>query len=233
MGAHGSWCQVEKSGEVTQPERPKFQFYGRRKGKPLRRLHSELMESLLPQVLLDLENPLQGVGPRRILEIGFGGGEHLAHQASLHPELSYIGAEPFQNGVAKLLAEIATRNLQNLRVHYGDARALLEKLPAESFERIYLLYPDPWPKLKQKKRRFVNADNLSQFHRVLKPHGQFWFASDIDDYVNWTREHVANSTLFSEEGDSTTPFENWVQTRYEAKARREGRGSAYLRFLKT
>ena len=218
---------------MTQGERPKFQFYGRRKGKPLRRLHSELMESLLPQVLLDLEDPLQGTGPRRILEIGFGGGEHLAHQASLHPELSYIGAEPFQNGVAKLLAEIATRNLQNLRVHYGDARALLEKLPAESFERIYLLYPDPWPKLKQKKRRFVNAGNLAQFHRVLKPHGQFWFASDIDDYVNWTREHVANSTLFSEEGDSTTPFENWVQTRYEAKARREGRGSAYLRFLKT
>ncbi len=213
-------------------ERPKFQFYGRRKGKPLRRLHSELMETLLPQVAVNIESPLSGTGEHRILEIGFGGGEHLAHQAALHPDLSYIGAEPFLNGVAKLLAEIAAHNLQNLRVHYGDARVLLEMLPSESFERIYLLYPDPWPKAAQKKRRFVNASNLAQFHRVLKPQGEFWFASDIDDYVAWTREHVAESKLFHEEGDPDEPFENWVQTRYEAKARREGRGSSYLRFRK-
>ena len=212
---------------------PKFQFYGRRKGKPLRRIHSELMQSLLPQVAVDLTQPLLGMSERRILEIGFGGGEHLAHQAALNPTISYIGAEPFLNGVAKLMAEIDERKLTNLWVHYGDARPLLEALPPESLERIYLLYPDPWPKLKQKKRRFVNATNLAHFARVLKPSGQFWFASDIEDYVGWTRTHVAESKLFIEQPDDSTPFENWVQTRYEAKAKREGRSSHYLRFKTT
>ena len=212
--------------------RPQHQFYGRRKGKPLRRIHSELMETLLPQVAVNMAQPLAQLPAPLILEIGFGGGEHLAHQAALNPKINYIGAEPFLNGVAKLLSEIEARKLINLRIHYGDARPLLEALPAESFERIYLLYPDPWPKLKQKKRRFVNAANLAHFARVLKPQGQFWFASDIDDYVEWTRQHVVASRLFDEQPDHTTPFENWLQTRYEAKARREGRGSAYLRFIK-
>ena len=221
----------KRAPHMTSP-RPQHQFYGRRKGKPLRRIHSELMETFLPQVAVDMAQPLAATTDPRILEIGFGGGEHLAHQAALNPTINYIGAEPFLNGVAKLLAEIETRKLANLRVHYGDARPLLETLPAESFERVYLLYPDPWPKLKQKKRRFVNPTNLAHFARVLKPGGQFWFASDIDDYVNWTREHVATSNLFDEQPDHATPFENWVQTRYEAKARREGRGSHYLRFIK-
>jgi tRNA (guanine-N7-)-methyltransferase len=194
-------------------------------------LHSELMQNLLPQVSVDIADPLKGMGQRRMLEIGFGGGEHLAHQAALHPELSYIGAEPFQNGVAKLMAEIAARELKNLHVHYGDARPLLEILPAESFERIYLLYPDPWPKERQKKRRFVNPANLAHFARVLKPGGEFLFASDIEDYVEWTREHVAASKLFVEMGDGRQPYDNWVQTRYEAKARREGRTSHYLTFV--
>ena len=190
------------------------------------------MEILLPQVAVNMAQPLAQLPAPLILEIGFGGGEHLAHQAALNPKINYIGAEPFLNGVAKLLSEIEARKLINLRIHYGDARPLLEALPAESFERIYLLYPDPWPKLKQKKRRFVNAANLAHFARVLKPQGQFWFASDIDDYVEWTRQHVVASRLFDEQPDHTTPFENWLQTRYEAKARREGRGSAYLRFIK-
>ncbi len=215
-----------------QATRPIHQFYGRRKGKPLRRLHAELVENFLPQVSVDMAAPLAGMGAHRILEIGFGGGEHLAHQAALYPAISYIGAEPFLNGVAKILAEIAARDLKNLQIHYGDARPLLEILPAESFDRIYLLYPDPWPKTQQKKRRFVNATNLAHFARILKPKGQFWFASDIEDYVMWTREHVTESKLFMREPDDTTPFENWLQTRYEAKARREGRGSHYLRFIK-
>jgi tRNA (guanine-N7-)-methyltransferase len=210
----------------------KFQLYGRRKGKPLRRLHAELIENLLPRVAVDMADPLSATPAPRMLEIGFGGGEHLVHQASLNPAINYIGAEPFLNGVAKLLAEIEARKLGNLRIHYGDARPWLETLPAECFERIYLLYPDPWPKEKQKKRRFVNPANLAQIHRTLKPQGEFWFASDIDDYVVWTRQHVAASQFFSEEGNPAQPFENWVQTRYEAKARRESRGSTYLRFKK-
>lgn len=216
-----------------QPEEkslPKFQFYGRRKGKPLRRNHSELMDQLLPKLAVDVAKPVAGASPRVWLEIGFGGGEHLAHQAALNPDVTVIGAEAFLNGVAKLLADVEGRAVSNVRVHYGDARALLEALPDNSIERLYLLYPDPWPKERQKKRRFVNSENLAHIARVLKPKGQFWFASDIDDYVQWTREHVTVSKLFVEEGDASEPFENWMQTRYEAKAKREGRESSYLRY---
>ena len=214
------------------PTPPKFQFYGRRKGKPLRRHHVDLMENLLPQFSVDIEAPLANTNDRRWLEIGFGGGEHLAHQAALNPDVTIIGAEPYLNGVAKLLSEIEARALTNVRIHYGDARVLLEALPPECFERVYLLYPDPWPKARQNKRRFVNPENLAHIHRVLKPEGQFWFASDIDDYVLWTREHISASKLFDEHGNDQEPFENWTRTRYEAKAVREGRGQNYLRYQK-
>lgn len=211
---------------------PRFQFYGRRKGKPLRRRHSDLMESLLPQVALDIADPLANSAAPRWLEIGFGGGEHLAHQAQLHPGVALTGAEAFLNGVAKLLAEIEERGLRNVRVHYGDARALLEALPDQSMERIYLLYPDPWPKERQKKRRFVSPAALGHFHRVLTDDGLFLFASDIPDYVNWTRDHVAAHGGFAEVGDPSQPFADWTRTRYETKAIREGRTPAYLTFRK-
>ncbi|MGH6854963.1 MAG: tRNA (guanosine(46)-N7)-methyltransferase TrmB [Aestuariivirga sp.] len=203
----------------------RHQFYGRRKGHALRANHLRLIEELLPKLRFNaaaLKAPAW-------LEIGFGGGEHLAHQAELHPSIHFIGAEPFVNGVAKLLALIEAKNLGNISVHDGDARDLLEALPDHSLERIYLLYPDPWPKARHNKRRFVNAETLAHFHRLLKPHGLFLFASDIADYVDWTREHVSDHGGFAEEGDQAAPFENWVETRYEAKARREGRSSRYLR----
>ena len=213
-------------------ERPTHQFYGRRKGKPLRRHHVGLMDELLPSIRVDLAEPLAGTAGRRWLEIGFGGGEHMAHQGALNPDVSLIGAEAFLNGVAKALAHVEESKVQNVRIHYGDARALLEVLPDGCFERIYLLYPDPWPKARQNRRRFVNAGNLSHFHRLLSDNGLFLFASDIPDYVAWTREHVATHGGFAEEGQQTEPFENWTQTRYEAKAIREGRTSAYLTFRK-
>lgn len=190
------------------------------------------MERLLPPLAVDLAAPLEQTGERRWLEIGFGGGEHVAHQADLHPDVSFIGAEAFQNGVAKLLAHIEEKAIGNLRVFYGDARELLEVLPDASFERLYLLYPDPWPKERQKKRRFISQANLAHFHRVLKSGGLFLFASDIPDYVEWTRAHVSDQGKFSEEGDPAQPYETWTRTRYEAKAIREGRTPAYLTFVK-
>jgi tRNA (guanine-N7-)-methyltransferase len=216
---------------VTSPI-PTYQIYGRRKGKPLRRYHLSLMENLLPKVAVDLAQPIAGASERRWLEIGFGGGEHLAHQAALNPDVMLIGAEPYLNGVAKLLAEIEERKLTNARVHYGDARPLLDALPDQSFERVFLLYPDPWPKERQKKRRFVSAANLAHFHRILQSEGTFLFASDIPDYVEWTREHVSRFGLFHEEGDAGVAFPDWITTRYEAKAIREGRTPAYLTFRK-
>ena len=181
---------------------------------------------------LDIAQPLIGTGERRWLEIGFGGGEHLAHQAALNPDVSFLGAEAYLNGVAKLLTHLDATKVQNVRIFYGDARALLEALPDQSMERLYLLYPDPWPKERQKKRRFVNADTLAQFHRILQRGGQFLFASDIPDYVEWTKGHVGQFGKFALAGDPTQPFENWIRTRYESKAVREGRLSAYLSFTK-
>jgi tRNA (guanine-N7-)-methyltransferase len=211
-------------------DRQRYQFYGRRKGHALRRHHSELVETLLPRLRIDLAAPLARLTPPVRLEIGFGGGEHLAHQAELNLDVSFIGAEPFVNGVAKLLALIEEKKLANIRIHDGDVRYLLEALPAGSLERVYLLYPDPWPKARHAKRRFVNAENLGHLHRLLKPGGLFLSASDIADYVEWTREQVVAHGGFAEEGDRSLPLENWVETRYEAKARREGREPAYLTF---
>jgi tRNA (guanine-N7-)-methyltransferase len=211
---------------------PKHQFYGRRKGKPLRRHHIGLMDNLLPPIAVDLAQPLAKMGARRWLEIGFGGGEHMAHQAEMNPNVSVMGAEAFLNGVAKALVHVEEKAVANVRIYYGDARVLLEALPEKSFERIYLPYPDPWPKERQKKRRFVNPENLAHIYRVLQPQGLFLFASDIPDYVNWTRDHIAEHKGFFEEGDPSQPYENWTQTRYEAKALREGRIPAYLTFRK-
>jgi tRNA (guanine-N7-)-methyltransferase len=211
---------------------PRHQFYGRRKGKPLRRHHTDLMDNLLPPIAVDLIEPLAKTGERRWLEIGFGGGEHMVHQAAANPAVSVLGAEAFLNGVAKALAHVEEAGVTNVRIHYGDARALLEALPDHCLERIYLLYPDPWPKERQKKRRFVNAANIQHFQRLLKPDGSFLFASDIEDYVTWTVQHVATHGRFVLKSQSAVPFENWQQTRYEAKAIREGRKSHYLTFNK-
>jgi tRNA (guanine-N7-)-methyltransferase len=210
---------------------PRHQFYGRRKGKPLRRHHTDLMQQVLPPIAVDLGDPLAGTGEQRWLEIGFGGGEHMVHQAALNPAVSVIGAEAFLNGVAKALAHVEETAVTNVRIHYGDARVLLEAMPDHSLDRIYLLYPDPWPKERQKKRRFVNPVNLSHFRRLLKSEGMFLFASDIEDYVSWTLDHVESHGEFRLLSHSAVPFENWVQTRYEAKAVREGRASNYLIFI--
>jgi tRNA (guanine-N7-)-methyltransferase len=214
-------------------ERPRHQFYGRRKGHPLRRHHLDLVETLLPRLRLDVRNPIPAAETNRprILEIGFGGGEHLAHQAELHPDVDFIGAEPFLNGVAKLLALIEFRKLANIRIHDGDARDLLEALPDAVLDRVYLLYPDPWPKARHQKRRFVSDETLSHLHRILRPAGRFIVASDIEDYVAWTEDHVARHGGFRfSDRDRHTPPDDWIETRYGAKARREGRTPAYLAF---
>ena len=221
----------DRTSRLSVNVEPKpYQFYGRRMGHALRRHHLQLIDELLAQLRVDLADPLRATTAPRWLEVGFGGGEHLAHQAELHLDVSLIGAEPFVNGIAKLLALIEAKQLTNVRIHDGDARDLLAALPAGSFQRIYLLYPDPWPKARHHKRRFVSPETLAAFHRSLEPGGQFLFASDIADYVEWTRDHVAAHGGFQTMSDGPEPFENWIETRYEKKARREGRTSAYLRY---
>ncbi|HMQ58990.1 MAG TPA: tRNA (guanine(46)-N(7))-methyltransferase TrmB [Rhizobiaceae bacterium] len=219
-------------------------FFGRRHGKTLREGQAERFETLLPRLSIDLSapppHPLESLFAAPIeavrLEIGFGGGEHLLSEARRLPRIGFIGVEPFVNSMAKLLGALDAEPLPNIRLHDDDAIAVLDWLPEASLSGIDLLYPDPWPKKKHWKRRFVNAGNLDRFARVLKPGGLFRFASDIDGYVNWTLVRCAAHPAFEwtakTADDWRKPFEAWPGTRYEAKAVREGRTPAYLTFRK-
>jgi tRNA (guanine-N7-)-methyltransferase len=219
-------------------------FFGRRKGKQLRPGQARVIEELLPQLrvprapdgLSDLGR-LFPVRPRSItLEIGFGGGEHLAFRARSNPETGFIGCEPFVNGMAKLLSVVAEEALGNVRVWDEDATELLAALPEAAIDCAYLLYPDPWPKRRQRKRRFLSDDNLAALARILRPRGELRFATDIDDYAGWGLARVFRSADFEWQAqradDWRQPWAGWPSTRYEAKARREGRGTAYLTFTR-
>lgn len=168
------------------------------------------------------------------LEIGFGGGEHLAAQAAAHPHVGFIGCEPFLNGMAKALALIETHGLRNIRLHFGDATELVDWLPAGSVAQIDLLYPDPWPKRRHWKRRFVQDSSTAALGRILRANGIFRFATDIPDYAAWTLEHALRSPDFvwmAERADDwRAPWDGWVETRYEAKAKRAGRTPSYFVF---
>jgi tRNA (guanine-N7-)-methyltransferase len=226
----------EKPGRSTEA------FFGRRRGKAIRPQQAAALEAGFKTYLLDLAAPppadLSGLFGTKIssvrLEIGFGGGEHLLHTAGADPHTGFIGVEPFVNGMAKMMTAVARTPLANLRVYDDDATQLLDWLPPVSLDGIDLLYPDPWPKKKHWKRRFVSPVNLDRFCRVLKPGGTFRFASDIDSYINWTllhcRAHGAFDWQAGDARDWHSPYAGWPGTRYEAKALREGRRPAYLTF---
>lgn len=218
-------------------------LHGRRKGKKLRVTQAGLMTALLPQLAVsvssDIGDPasLFPAKPHEIwLEIGFGGGEHLLHQAMCHPAIGFLGCEPFVNGAAKLLVTVSEADLANIRLHIGDAGELVDRLPRACISMIYLLYPDPWPKRRQRKRRFVSDGMLQRLARILKPGGQFRFATDIDDYAGWTLDRVLQCPEFAwnpaTSADWLTPWPDWPGTRYEAKAVEAGRPRCYLTFVR-
>jgi len=217
-------------------------LWGRRKGKPLSPRRAALLERRLPGLSIDIDGPvparLVDLFPASVstvcMEIGFGGGEHLVHEARSHPAIGYIGVEPFLNGLAKAVAAIVDLGLDNVRLFGGDAAALLDWLPPGSLERVDLLYPDPWPKTRHWKRRFVNRQNLLRLARVLVSGSSFRFVSDIDSYVAWTLCHCLAQPEFewtAERADDwRKPFPDWPGTRYEAKALAAGRRPTYLEF---
>ena len=221
-------------------------FYGRLRGKTLRPNQARLVRDLLPRLALpgvvrpgaegrapvDLA-ALFGEGRPVWIEIGFGGGEHLAALAAAHPEVGVLGAEPFVNGVAMALARIEAAGLGNVRIHAGDARDLLELLPEAALARVSLLYPDPWPKTRHRARRFMNAENLAALARTTPPGAELRLATDIADYARHALSEAAAAPGFAVVGgpdDWATPWPGWRTTRYEAKALREGRRPQYLIF---
>lgn len=234
--------KLHKYENAGQARRLDGNVFGRRKSKPLRKTQAEIHGRLLPKLVIDINQPkpesLHALFPdpveKFVLEIGFGGGEYLAHRATGNPKTGFIGCEPFINGMAKLLTKIDVNAISNIRVFDEDAALLLDWLPDQSLSQVDLLYPDPWPKKRHLKRRFVNLENLGQIHRVLRQGGEFRFASDIDDYVNWTLDLVAGHDGFEPEYSQPSgrqiAWEGWVSTRYEQKAIREGREPSYLIF---
>lgn len=215
--------------------------FGRRKGHALRKRQAMLLETLLPRLRLDLAAPaadpatLFAVPVGEVwLEIGFGGGEHLAFQAAQNPDIGFIGCEPFVNGVAKLLAAVERGGLANIRIHDGDAVAVLDWLPDAALARVFLLHPDPWPKKRHWKRRFVAAGNLDRLARVMAPGAELRIASDWPDYVDWMLRRLTAHPAFAWTARCAADWRgrpaDWPETRYAAKAAREGRVSAYLRF---
>jgi tRNA (guanine-N7-)-methyltransferase len=236
-----SMIEHRTTGEGRGGERERA-FFGRRKGHRLRPHQNALLDTLLPRLAIDIAAPAPGdlaalFVPRFDavrLEVGFGGGEHLFAQASADPRTGFIGCEPFVNGMAKILALIEAAGIENIRLFAGDAVDLLRWLPAGSLVRIDLLYADPWPKRRHWKRRFVQDDTVAMIARVLRPGGLFRFATDIPDYAAWTLERLLRAPDFSwaaeRADDWRLPWPDFGGTRYEAKAKREGRTPCYLEF---
>ncbi|HTM76003.1 MAG TPA: tRNA (guanine(46)-N(7))-methyltransferase TrmB [Devosia sp.] len=211
-------------------------FFGRRSGKTLHGGQRAEVDAALPTLQIKLDGPLDPKtlfpeAERLIVEIGYGGGEHLALEAGRNLTTGYIGCEVFTGGIGKMVQAINAQGLGNIRLFTDDALKLLLALPAASLDEVYLLYPDPRPKTRHHKRRFVSPTTLAELARVIRPGGQFHFASDIEDYANWTLAHILRTPSFSfapkNPGDWHQPYPGWQPTRYERKARREGRLVSY------
>ena len=230
---------IERQNTTEQSQRA---FFGRRKGHPLKPRQAALFDALLPRLALDLAKPptadLRTLFAAPVddlqLEIGFGGAEHLIAQAQARPGTGFIGTDAFVNAIAKALVAIDENALANIRLHFGDASGLLDWLPDAALSRIDLLYPDPWPKRRHWKRRFVQDESLKRLARILKKGGELRFATDIADYAAYALARVLRSKDFTWTAecaeDWRKPWPDFSGTRYEAKAKREGRTPAYFIF---
>lgn len=209
-------------------------FYGRRHGKALKPSQRRYLDEDLPRLSVDTSGPLDPAAlfPGRPvwLEVGFGGGEHIVHQAQANPDVGIIGAEPYINGIAMCLGKIRRAGAGNIRIHPGDARDLMDALPAGAIAKAFLLYPDPWPKARHHRRRFVTPDHLAPLYRVLAPRAEFRIATDIEDYVRQALEEVPPAGFVRVDHPIQRPWDDWLSTRYEQKALREGRAPNYLTF---
>ncbi len=211
--------------------------FGRRRGRKPSDRQVALMRDVLPRVAVELAAPSnsQGTG-EKWLEIGFGGGEHLLWQATHNPHVTFIGCEPFEDGVVKVLTKIEDEKRENIRLHMGDARDVLRWLPPASISRAFILFPDPWPKRKHRKRRLVNPGTLEILARVMKPGAELRIGTDIGDYARTILQAFSAQSEFTWPAAGPSDWRirpaDWPETRYEAKAAREGRVRYYFRFVR-
>lgn len=230
----------ETSTDLKQRDRV---FYGRRRGRRLRAGMEALLEERLPEMTVALPASGALLDPATLfsdakrgywLEIGFGGGEHLATQAKANPDIGFIGSEPFMNGVASLVRHCDDLDLANVRIYPDDVRDLLEVLPDGSLDRIAVLFADPWPKKRHHERRIVQHETIAEFHRLIRPGGELRLATDDMGLLRWTLSrataHRGFRWLAAGPADWRHRIADWPETRYEAKARAQGRRPAFLRF---
>jgi tRNA (guanine-N7-)-methyltransferase len=216
-------------------------LYGRSRGKSLRAGQKGLLAEALPLFSIAMEHLTEGRPfartPREVwLEIGFGAGEHLIEQAKANPEVGIVGCDPFLNGIVAALAGLKREDISNVRLRRGDAQAVIETAPDAFFSRVFVLYPDPWPKRRHHKRRLIAQGVIDALARVMRRGAELRFATDIDDYAGWALAHFLDSPHFgwaaTRARDWRQPWPEWRPTRYEVKARSEGRGSVYLTFMR-
>jgi tRNA (guanine-N7-)-methyltransferase len=216
-------------------------LYGRSRGKTLRAGQERLLAEALPRFSIAPEELAEGRAftptPREVwLEIGFGAGEHLIEQAKANPDVGVVGCEPFLNGIVAVLAGLKRENISNVRLRRGDAQAVINAVPDAFFSRVFLLYPDPWPKRRHHKRRVVSPSLTAALARVMRRGAELRFVTDIDDYAGWTLSRFLASPHFRwaavRADDWCRPWPGWRPTRYEAKARFDGRRSVYLTFVR-
>jgi len=218
---------------------PRRRLYGRSRGKALRAGQERLLAEALPRFSIAPEALAQAFAtpPREVwLEIGFGAGEHLIEQAKANPDVGVVGCEPFLNGVAAALAALERERLSNVHLWRGDAQEIVEAAPEGFFARVFILYPDPWPKRRHHKRRVVAEGMIEALARVMRSGGELRFVTDVDDYAGWTLRRFLASSHFRWTAETAEdwrrPWPEWRPTRYEAKARKQGRGSVYLTFVR-
>lgn len=240
------WLTPSNLHSVSEPETTsRVLYYGRRKGKPLTTARQGVADRLLPQLKIDAP-PAGGVlDPRTLfsnsvtetwLEVGFGGGEHLAGHAEHNPNVGIIGAEVFINGVASLTRHIEQKSLKNVRIFNDDVRFLLPALPDQCLSRVFVMFPDPWPKARHAKRRFISPENLNTLARLMRDGTELRVASDHPVYIHWALEQLTQHPAFQWQVDGPedwlTPPPDHVTTRYQLKAQKEGRTSHFLRFFR-
>ena len=220
---------------------PARALYGRSRGKALREGQKRLLAEALPLFSIVSEHLAEGRlfarTPREVwLEIGFGAGEHLVEQAKANPDVGIVGCEPFLNGIVAALAGLKREDVPNVRLRHGDAQAVIEAVPDAFFSRVFVLYPDPWPKRRHNKRRFIAQGVIDALARVMRKGAELRFATDIDDYAGWTLVRFSASPQFrwaaTQANDWRCPWPEWCPTRYEAKARVENRRPVYLTFVR-